>query len=102
MELEYKMKKFALTSQDAVKVLAIYESLNTDEPVEDRLVFSTLVDTDTNVIIGENLLGSTSNTYARVVSKPSANTVGVVYLTTSRFEADEVVTFEESEYTSKY
>jgi len=89
-------EEICINFPDAVKVLAIYESLNTDEPVEDRLVFSTLVDTDTNVIIGENLLGSTSNTYARVVSKPSANTVGVVYLTNSRFEVDEVVTFEES------
>jgi len=88
--------EISLNYPDVSNIIAIYESLDTNAPELDKFVFSSLVDVNTNAIIGENIVGSANNAVARVVSKPSANTLEIVYLNNNIFSADEIVTFKES------
>ena len=94
--LRVQDEEISLNYPDVVKVIAIYESLDTGNPVLDQISFSSVANVDTNAIIGENIVGNTSNAIARIVNKPSTNTLGIVYLNNSRFSSGETVTFEES------
>jgi hypothetical protein len=94
--LRVQDEEISLNYPDVSKIICVYESLNTSQPVLDKITFSSAVNVNTNAIIGENIIGNNSNTVARVVSKPSANTLGVVYLNKNRFLPNETVTFEES------
>ena len=92
--LRVQDEEISLNYPDVVKVLAIYESLGTSEPVLDSIQFadSSIV---SNAIIGENIISSANNVVARVVTK-GINTVQVVYLNQDRFIAGQNVVFEES------
>jgi hypothetical protein len=81
---------------DAVRVLAVYESLGSSDPILDKLTFSVTANVDNNAIIGENIIGTESGSVARVVALPSANTLSIVYLNPERFQSDETVRFTES------
>jgi len=94
--LRVQDEEICLNYPDVAKVIAIYESLDTNSPSLDSLTFSSIANVTTNAIIGENIIGSTSNAIARVVTKPSTNTLGVVYLNTNKFVSGESVSFEES------
>ena len=101
--LRVQDEDISLNVPDAVNVLAVYESLNTAQPVLDLAEFSASASVATGAIIGENIKGKESNTIARVVinngSTPSsgdANKLGIVYLNANTFEIGETVTFEES------
>ena len=101
--LRVQDEDISLNVPDAVNVLAVYESLNTSQPVLDLAEFSASASVATGAIIGENIKGKESNTIARVIinngSTPSsgdANKLGIVYLNANTFEIGETVTFEES------
>jgi hypothetical protein len=94
--LRVQDEEISLNYPDVVKVLAIYESLDTSAPELDKVTFSSIANVTTNAIIGENIIGSTSNSIARVVSKPSSDTLGIVYLNNNKFISGENVVFEES------
>jgi hypothetical protein len=94
--LRVQDEEISLNYPDVTNIVCVYESLNTSPPILDKLTFSSIVNVDSNAIIGENIIGNSSNTVARVVSKPSANTLGVVYLNKNKFLSNESVTFEES------
>ena len=94
--LRVQDEEICLNYPDVVKVIAIYESLDANAPVLDKLSFSSIVNVDTNAIIGENIVGSTSNAIARIVNKPASNTLGIVYLNKNRFISGENVSFKES------
>ena len=97
--LRVQDEEISLNFPDVVKVLAVLESLDENDPTLDQIQFfdSTVV---TNAIIGENIMSSSGNALARVVAKPGALVVSVVYLNQDRFSADDVVTFEESNETA--
>jgi hypothetical protein len=97
--LRVQDEEISLNYPDVVKVLAIFESLDENAPTLDQIQFfdSSVV---TNAIIGENVTSSTSNTIARVVSKPTASSLSIVYLNKDRFSANETVTLEESNSTA--
>jgi len=90
--LRVQDKEISLNYPDVVKVLAVYESVDTGSPTFDKLTFASSV---SDSIIGENIISSDSNAIARVVQK-SGNTVDIVYLNRDRFVQGEKVTFEES------
>jgi hypothetical protein len=70
--------------------------LDTSSPVLDQVSFSSVANVSNNSIIGENIIGNSSNAIARIVTKPSTDTLGVVYLNANKFISGENVTFEES------
>jgi len=94
--LRVQDEEISLNYPDVAKIIAIYESLDTNNPVLDQLSFSAIANVDLNAIIGENIIGNISNCVARIVSKPSSNILGIVYLNNNRFSVGENVTFEES------
>lgn len=94
--LRVQDEEICLYYADVAKLIGVYESLDTAAPVLDRFVFSATASVDTAAIIGENIVGSTSKAVARIVSKPSSNTLSVAYLNALRFVAGETITFAES------
>lgn len=94
--LRVQDEEISLNYPDVYKIICVYESLNTNNPVVDTITFNSIANINTNAIIGENIIGTTSNTVARIVSKPSTNTLGIVYLNNDRFSSNELVKFEES------
>jgi len=94
--LRVQDEEICLNYPDVIDIIAVYESLDINPPILDSLSFSSVANVDNNAIIGENIIGSKSNAIARVVSKPSANTLGIVYLNSSKFIIGENIKFEES------
>ena len=94
--LRVQDEEICLNYPDVAKVIAVYESLNTSAPSLDIVSFNSIANVDVNAIIGENIVGGTSKAIARIVSKPSSNNLGIVYLNTNRFIVGENINFEES------
>lgn len=93
--LRVQDEEICLNYPDVIKVLAVYESLDTSNPTVDTLYFNTFSNIQTNAIVGENIIGSDSSCIARIVSK-GVDSVGVVYLNSNRFIENELVTFDTS------
>ena len=98
--LRVQDEEISLNYPDVVKVLAVYESLDTSDPVLDEVEFTSTANVTTNAIIGENIIGNTSKAIARVVTPGVTNVLGIVYLNTDRFLEGESVLFEESNITT--
>ena len=94
--LRVQDEEISLNYPDVIKFLSVYESTNTDAPTLDKLVFTSTVDVTTNAVIGENIIGVDNKINARVVGKPSSNTLEIVYLTAGKFNAGDSVKFSES------
>ena len=93
-------KEISLNLPDAVKIVAIYESLDTNAPVLDKLSFPAGLDLNTNSILGEKIIGQETGAVAQVVTRSSATEVEIVYLNSATFSVGELVEFEESNITS--
>ena len=102
--LRVQDEDISLNYPDVSKVLAVYESLNGSDPSFDIIEFPIISNVGSNAIIGENIIGSSGNAIARVVtnntttnpSSGSANKLGIVYLNENKFSPGESVTFDES------
>lgn len=94
--LRVQDERICLNYPDVANIICVYESLDSNSPVLDTIQFSSTANVSSNAIIGENIIGSTSGCVARVVTKPSTNVLGVVYLNQNRFSKFENVSFEES------
>ncbi len=90
--------EICLKYPDVIRVLAVYESLDSSLPSFDKLNFSSLYGISNNSIVGENIIGKNSKALARIVRKDALypNSVEIVYLNNNKFEVDEEVTFEQS------
>jgi hypothetical protein len=99
--LRVQDEEISLNYPDVVKIISIYESFDSSAPTLDQIQFGASASVSTNAIIGENIIGSDSKAIARVVSSPSTNVLGVVYLNSERFTNSETVTFEESNITTE-
>jgi hypothetical protein len=99
--LRVQDEEISLNYPDVVKIISIYESFDSSAPTLDQIQFGASANVSTNAIIGENILGNNSKAIARVVSSPSSNILGVVYLNSERFQDLETVTFEESNITTE-
>ncbi len=96
--------QISLNVPDVAKVLSIYESTSTADPILDRIKFLSISQVDTNAIIGEDIIGSDSGALARIVQNSSSSAIppipshniGIVYLNDQTFSVGEVVTFKES------
>ena len=89
-------REISLNVPDAVNVVAVYESLGTSTPTLDSLEFPAGLALNTESILGEKVIGQTSNSIAQVVTRSSSTKVEIVYLSQDKFIAGENVSFEES------
>ena len=106
--LRIQDEEISLNYPDVVKVLSIYESLNESNPTLDIVDFPVISNVGANALIGENIIGTKSNTVARIVtnnttspSSGSTNKLGVIYLNENKFSVGESVVFEESKINSQ-
>ena len=88
--------EISLNLPDVVKIVGVYESLDTNALTLDTLDFSAGLSLDTASVLGEAILGAESGAYAQITNRVSATRVEVAYLNSNDFEAGELVTFEES------
>lgn len=93
--LRIEDKEISLNLPDAVKIVGIFESLTSANPVLDELVFVSGLNLDSNSILGEKLIGSESKAVAQIVER-SSNSIKICYLNTHRFITGEAVSFDES------
>ena len=89
-------KEISLNVPDVVEVIAVYESLGTSIATLDSIEFPAGLSLNTASILGERVIGNTSNAIAQIVTRSSATKVEIVYLTDDKFVVGENVTFEES------
>ena len=94
--LRVEDREISLNKCDAVKVLGVFESIDANSPTLDKLTFPSGLVLNTNAILGEKIIGSTSEAIAQVSSLLSATQVEIVYLTSEKFVQGEVVNFNES------
>jgi len=88
-------EEICLNYPDVVKIIAIYESVNTSDPTFDTLTFDSTLNVNGNAVIGENIKSLDGKIVARIVGK-SSDTVEIVYLSSNKFDDLDEVEFEES------
>ena len=99
--LRVQDQQVCLNYPDVVNLVAVYESLDNNDPVLDKLVFTSTDSIFTDAIIGEEIVGANSNAVARVVSIDSiAFTISIVYKTSTKFQLLETLRFKESNSTA--
>ena len=89
-------EEISLNLPDVVKIVGVYESLDTNSLTLDTLDFPAGLSLDTSSILGEAVLGADSGTYAQITNRVSATRIEIAYLNSEDFVAGELVTFEES------
>ena len=101
--LRVQDERISLNRPDVAKLIAVYESVDANEPTLDKLKFSASVAVSNNCVVGEIITGSDSDAIARVIStnaeingSADPNSIEIVYLNNSSFVTGEVVTFTES------
>jgi hypothetical protein len=94
--LRVEDKDISLNVPDVANLIKIYESLDTQNPILDKLLFTSDLALNLNAIKGEKIIGSVSNAVAQIVSILSPAEVEIVYLNDNKFATGERVTFEES------
>lgn len=93
--------KICLNVPDAITVLGVYESNDSNDPDLPKLTLKELSSNINNAVIGEKVFGSDSKTCGIVVLTNGTNQIEFVYGNENSFIVDEVVTFEESKITAK-
>jgi hypothetical protein len=94
--LRVQDKEISLNVPDVVNIVGVYESLDTSNPSLDKLTFVSGLSLDTNSILGERIVGSSSGAIAQLATRLSSTEVEICYLTPQTFSVGETVTFEES------
>ena len=84
-EVMVQDEEISLNVPDVARVLAVYESINGGQPTFDTLTLNASANVATNAIIGENVVGQTSNAIARVVINNATTPTGDVMLNTKNF-----------------
>jgi hypothetical protein len=89
-------KEISLNIPDVVNIVGVFESVDTSNPTLDKLTFVSGLALNTNSILGERIVGSTSGAIAQLATRYSSTEVEICYLTQQSFSIGETVTFEES------
>ena len=96
-------KKISLNTPDVINVLGIFESLDTNDPSCPKLTISSLDNQSgkaSDLIIGEKIVGSQSNTVAIVSEILSETQISFIALNEGEFKDNESISFEESNTTA--
>jgi len=93
--LRVQDKEICLNYPDVANVFAVYQALDETSVTLDTLNFFANADINDSVILGENLIGSSSGAVAKVITK-AANQITFVYLNENKFAVQENVSFQES------
>lgn len=94
--LRVEDREISLNYCDVAKVIGIFESIDTNSPTLDKLTFPNGLSLNTTAILGEKIVGDSSDAVAQITSLVSATEVEIVYLTPTKFTIGEIVNFDES------
>jgi len=94
--LRVEDREISLNVPDVVKIVGVFESIDTDSPTLDRLTFPSGLNLNTTAIVGEKIIGDSSDAVAQITGLISATEVEIAYLTPSKFTIGEVCNFDES------
>lgn len=100
-------QEICLNYPDVANIVAIYESLNSQYPVFDKIIIDNATGTENIIKSGENIIGKTSGAVARIVSVTSTQVpspiieMDIVYLNKDKFIPSEFVEFSESLITNQ-
>ena len=97
--LRVQDKEICLRYPDVSRILAVYESIDSNAPTLDSITFSPLYSVSTTVLVGEDVYGLDSQSIARVV-EVNSNTVKIVYYGNKQFNNGEQVTFTQTNLTA--
>ena len=89
-------QEISLNVPDAVKIVGVYESLDSNAVTLDTIDFPSGLNLDTSTILGESILGFDSGTLAQITNRVSSTRVEIAYLNANDFQIGELVTFQES------
>ena len=95
--LRVEDKEISLNHPDAVKIIGVYESLNTLSPTLDKFTFPSGLSLDSASVLGEKIIGADTGAVAQIVNRNSSTEVEISLLSTVEFAIGEIVTFEESQ-----
>ena len=93
-------EEVSLNIPDVKQVYAVYESTGKGAPTLDVLGFVSGLALDTNAVPGELIRGAASNAVGKIVDAPSESTIRFIYLSQSKFEVGERVSFSENKLQS--
>ena len=94
--LRVEDSEISLNLPDVANIVAIYQSVDTSQPILDKLTFVTGLALDTTTILGEKIIGSKSRAIGQLVTRSSSTEIEFAYLNSRTFEVGETVTFKES------
>ena len=94
--LRVEDREISLNIPDVVKIVGVFESINSNSPVLDKLTFPSGLSLNTAAILGEKIVGNSSDAVAQITGLVSATEVEIVYLTPTKFTIGEIVNFSES------
>ena len=94
--LRVEDREISLNIPDVVKIIGVFESTDTNVPTLDRLVFPDGLNLNTTAILGEKIIGDSSDAIAQITGLISATEVEIAYLTPTKFTTGEVCNFDES------
>ncbi|MGA1047924.1 MAG: DUF4815 domain-containing protein, partial [Minisyncoccia bacterium] len=92
-------KEISLNVPDIIKVYGIFESLDLSTPSAPNAVLSTIVSPNAStvdLVVGEKIVGKSSNSIAILAEVPSSNQITFVYQNDSTFTIGEILEFKES------
>ena len=92
-------KNISINDADIIEVLSVFESADTSDPSSPKLTLSSIItqSTTTNeLIVGEQIIGQSSDAVAIVAEKPSDSVISVIYQNEHLFKEGETVQFQES------
>jgi hypothetical protein len=96
-------KEICLNVPDIIRVHGVFESLGISDPFSPELVLSNIDSansTTADLIIGEQIIGKTSNAIAIVAEKLTDSKISFIYLNDATFSVDEILEFKESSVTA--
>ncbi len=90
-------EEICLNHPDVGEVVAVYESLDTNKAILDKLVFTSTDPIFENATVGETIVGENTNAVARVAAiDAGSSTISIVYKTLDKFQLLETLLFQES------
>lgn len=92
--------QISLNVCDAESVLAVFQSSSTSDPSLPKLNLNNISSNILNSVVGERIIGSSSNSVAVLTNNTIPNQIEIVYINENKFIAGETITFEESQITA--
>ena len=90
----------SLNVPDVSAVIGIFESSTTSDPILPSIILTNLSTSIDNIIPGEKIIGSNSNSVAIFVKKVNTNQIYIIYQNENKFKPGETLLFDESRLTA--